>query len=346
MICGYIYKIEFPNGKHYIGQTTTSLEQRQEEHKKCAKNDNKNWLLYNALRKYEMVDTFAVIEIDKADTFKELCEKEIEYILTYNSYYMNKKGYNMTLGGEGTNGYVYTEEVKQKMSQSQKKFNEENPGAVKERFKNPEVRRKISKAQEKRFKNPEEIEKISKAQEKRFEKLEARQKLSQIHKKRLENPKARQQISEALKRYNENQEARQQKSKIMENYYQNTPDAIQKNRAAQLKYQQEHPEARQKMSELKKEFYKQNPQAKIEYGKKMKEYHNNPEAKKKILDIRGKNKPFDIFTVDGTFVKTFTYQFEAKEYLQKEYNITSTLKIGEVLAGNRISSAGFIFKYK
>ena len=29
---GSIYKIEFPNGKHYIGITTTSLEQRAKEH--------------------------------------------------------------------------------------------------------------------------------------------------------------------------------------------------------------------------------------------------------------------------------------------------------------------------
>jgi predicted GIY-YIG superfamily endonuclease len=85
---GYIYKIVFPNGKHYIGLTTTSLEQRTKEHKYCAKSGNTKWL-YNALRKYNMVETFELIEIDKSDTLKELCEKEIEYILEYNSYYIN-----------------------------------------------------------------------------------------------------------------------------------------------------------------------------------------------------------------------------------------------------------------
>ena len=49
---------------------------------------------------------------------------------------------------------------------------------------------------------------------------------------------------------------------------------------------------------------------------------------------------------DGTFIKTFTYQFEARAYLQEEFNITSTIKIGEVLCGNRNTSAGFKFKYK
>jgi len=119
MTFGYIYKIVFPNGKHYIGLTTTSLEQRQNEHKQTAKKGDIH-CLYNALRKYEMVDTFELIEIDTADTLEELCEKEIRYIIEYNSYYMNKNGYNMTYGGEGTTCYVYTEVFKQKMSEHKK----------------------------------------------------------------------------------------------------------------------------------------------------------------------------------------------------------------------------------
>ena len=372
MICGYIYKIEFSNGKHYIGITTTSLKQRQKEHKTCAKSGDIRYL-YNALRKYEMVDTFELIEIDTADTLKELCEKEIDYIQTYNSYYMNKNGYNMTLGGEGINGYVFTEEDKQKMSESQKKFNKENPEAAKEhgekmklyyqehpetakehsermkkRFEdNPELgkehgermknyyeetsgaRKKCSEAQKTRFENPEEIEKSSKAQLKRFE-----------------NPEAREKLSEVLKSYyKEHPEAKQKNSEALKIYYEN-PEARQKNREAQLKYQEEHPEARQKNSEAQKKRHQENPEARKEYGEKMKIYHKNPEAKKNILDIRGKNKLFDVFAVDGTFIKTFTYQFEAMEYLQEEYHITSRVKIGEVLSGKRNNSAGFVFKYK
>ena len=72
MSYGFIYKIEFPNGKHYIGLTTTSLEQRKSKHKSSARNKNNSNLLYNALRKYDMVDTFELIEIDKANTLEEL----------------------------------------------------------------------------------------------------------------------------------------------------------------------------------------------------------------------------------------------------------------------------------
>jgi hypothetical protein len=80
-------------------------------------------------------------------------------------------------------------------------------------------------------------------------------------------------------------------------------------------------------------------------AKKKKYYEDNPEEKKKILDSKGQNKPFDVFTKDGTFIHTFAYQYEAKEYLQKNYK-SSTIKIGQVLEGSRNSSAGFVFKYK
>jgi hypothetical protein len=50
-----------------------------------------------------------MIEIDNtARSIEELYEKEKVYIEQYNSYYKYKKGYNMTLGGEGNHGYVFT----------------------------------------------------------------------------------------------------------------------------------------------------------------------------------------------------------------------------------------------
>ena len=129
MSCGSIYKIQFPNGKHYIGLTTRSIEQRTKQHRLCAKSDD-NRCLYNAIRKYDMVDTFELIEIDTADTIEELCELEILYIQEYNSYYLNKTGYNMTFGGEGTNGYIHTEEDNLKNSERKKKYYKENPEVI------------------------------------------------------------------------------------------------------------------------------------------------------------------------------------------------------------------------
>ena len=111
------------------------------------------------------------------------------------------------------------------------------------------------------------------------------------------------------------------------------------------KYIEEHPEVIQQMSERIKKYYQENPEAKQKMSEiKKKYFKENQDARRK--SSKGQHKPFDVFTVDGIFIKTFTYQFEAKEYLQKEYNITSTIKISEVLAGNRKNSAGFVFKYK
>ena len=281
MTVGYIYKIHFPNEKHYIGLTTTSIKQRTREHKKSAKNGDTR-CVYNAIRKYEMVDTLELIVIDTADTLEELCEKEIRYIIEYNSYYINKNGYNMTCGGEGFNGYIYTEEDNKKNSERRIRYYEEHPEAGKEH----------SEKLKKHYENPEAIVKMSEVAKKYYENPEARQKCSQSQKKRFENP-----------------------------------EEIQKLCIAQQKRYED-------------------PQAGKEHSERLKKYYNeNPEARKKLSDGKGKNKPFDLFK-DGTFIKTFSYQFEAIEYLQKEHNIITTIKISAVLKGSRKSSAGFVFKYK
>ena len=338
MSCGYIYKIKFPNGKHYIGLTTTSLKRRQEQHKQCA-NQGDTKCLYNALRKYDMVDLFELIEIDTADTLKELCEKEIRYIEEYNSYYKNGNGYNMTYGGEGTNGYVFTEEDKQKRSEITKKYFKDNPEAGKEHseiminyFKNPEVRVKHSDMKKKYYEdNPDARKKISEAQKKYHE----------------DNPDAGKEHSERLKKYYEdNPDAGKEHSERHTKYFEN-PDVRQKHSESLKKYHEDNPDAGKEHGKVLKTIYENNPEKRQKHSEiKKKYYEENPDARQKLSDGKGKNKQFDVFTVDGTFIKTFAYQFEAREYLQKEHHITSTIKISEVLEGHRKSSAGFVFKYK
>ena len=157
MVCGYIYKISFPNGKCYIG-LTNNLNRRWYEHNRYAKVGNTRYI-YKALRKYNMIDTFQMIVIDTAETEKELCEKEIAHIEIHNSHYISGNGYNMTDGGDSANGYEFTEKDRQKMSESQKKRFKDNPEAgkahgeyMKKRFiDNPELRQIYSEAQKKRF---------------------------------------------------------------------------------------------------------------------------------------------------------------------------------------------------
>uniref|UniRef100_A0A6C0J0I0 GIY-YIG domain-containing protein n=1 Tax=viral metagenome TaxID=1070528 RepID=A0A6C0J0I0_9ZZZZ len=372
MSVGSIYKIEFPNGKNYIGLTSRSLEDRQKEHKICAKSDDTK-CLYKALRKYEMVDTFELVEIDTADTLEELCEKEIGYILSYNSYYMDGNGYNMTYGGEGFNGYVYTEEDNRKNSERRKQYFEDNPEAretcskaQKKRFENPEARKKSSESGIKRFENPDEREKHCIRMKKRFEdNPELRENLSELKKKYYEdnpeaikkmserrkqyfedNPEARETCSKAQKKRFENPDERAKNTESSRNYWNRNETAKQNARDRTTKYHKEHPELGVAHGEIMKKKYEDNPEMRKKQSEAQKKRFENPEHKKKILDTRGKNKPFDVSKIDGTFIKTFNYVFEATEYLQKEHNITSLIKVGEVLNGNRNSSAGFVFKYK
>jgi hypothetical protein len=109
------------------------------------------------------------------------------------------------------------------------------------------------------------------------------------------------------------------------------------------------PAERLKTSEAGKKYYRDNPDARrktSEAGKKY--YENNPDARRKLSDGKGKNKQFDIFKKDGTYIKSFNYQFEAREYLQKTYftDIKTHIDISAVLRGKKNSSHGFVFKYK
>jgi uncharacterized protein YdhG (YjbR/CyaY superfamily) len=374
MSFGYIYKIVFPHGKHYIGLTSRSLKQRQREHKCSAQNGATN-LVYNALRFYNMVETFELIEIDTADTSDELCELEIGYILIYNSHYIDGYGYNMTYGGEGMNGYVITEEDRQQMSESQLK-----------RFEVPGAREEHCIIMNKRFDdNPELRQRMSELKTEHYEKHpELRQRMSEIkkeyhathpeagkeHSERMKeyfatHPEAIQKNSEALKKYHkEHPEARQQMSEIKNEYYATHPEAGQKISESLNMHYANHPETRekcsesqqkrfakpeeiQKCSEAQKKRFEDNPDERQKISERMKKrFKDNPECLKKKLDTQGLNKLFDVSKKDGTFIETFTYQFEARKYLQKEHHITSDIKIGEVLAGKRGSSAGFVFKYK
>jgi hypothetical protein len=147
-----------------------------------------------------------------------------------------------------------------------------------------------------------------------------------------------------LKIYWENPEAREQMSEILKKYYEEHPEARKEHSEKMKKYFEENPDAGKEHSEKMKQYYKETPGA-LQKNREAQKNRSSEWIKKK-LDIEGYNKPFDIFTSDGTFIKTFTYQFEAKEYLQKEHNITSNISMRAVLAGRLKSSAGFVFKYK
>jgi len=152
-------------------------------------------------------------------------------------------------------------------------------------------------------------------------------------------------MSDTMKKYIEDHpEVREQMSERSNKYW---ADPEARDQAKERATKQWDEQARKDKSETVKKYYADNPEAGKEYGEKMKKFWADPEVKRKRADKLGQNKPFNVFKCDdNSLVGEFTYQFEANDYLQKEYNITSNIKISAVLGGNRTSSHGFTFKYK
>lgn len=95
---GFIYKITNKvNNMSYIGQTRYSVEFRWRQH--LHKKDNTYF--HNALRKYGP-ESFTVETLEECDSDK-LNEREMFYIAKYNTF---KKGYNLTIGGDGNRRLV------------------------------------------------------------------------------------------------------------------------------------------------------------------------------------------------------------------------------------------------
>jgi len=112
---GLIYKATNKiNGKSYIGQTQTSLNDRISKHFYSVRH-NSNLHFHNALRKYDFDWTI----IEKCKSKVELDKKECCYIEQYNTF---DDGYNLTKGGDaGTFGHKHSKETKKKMSKIAKK---------------------------------------------------------------------------------------------------------------------------------------------------------------------------------------------------------------------------------
>jgi len=99
-------------GKSYIGQTTKDLNSRI--HKHIISSKNPKLLFHRTINKYGF-DSFKweIIE-SNLKNIKELNEKEIFYVIKYDTYYPN--GYNLSIGGGSNSGYHHSEETRKMFS--------------------------------------------------------------------------------------------------------------------------------------------------------------------------------------------------------------------------------------
>ena len=111
MISGklYIHKNKI-NGKCYVGKTTMKPERR------CGPNGSSYVTctqFYNAIKKYGWENFEHIILPAIYNSIEELDIAEISLIAELDSY---NNGYNCTLGGGGSIGYVVSDETKKKLS--------------------------------------------------------------------------------------------------------------------------------------------------------------------------------------------------------------------------------------
>lgn len=112
-----VYKITSKvNGKIYIGITIQGVDTRWMKH--CSDAECQSpFPIHNAIRKYGKENfQIEVIEIIEDEDFDYLKEREKYWIQEFDSY-NREKGYNLTIGGDGTFGRFHSEETKEKIRQ-------------------------------------------------------------------------------------------------------------------------------------------------------------------------------------------------------------------------------------
>jgi len=118
----FVYKIKnILNNKSYIGWTSKTVDFRWNEHKSDALKFRDNRKFYNAIRKYG-TNSWDVTTLCEVENKEDALKKEIEFIVFYDSY---NNGYNSTLGGDGNNGIIMSDEQIKKSSLTRRSLNKE-----------------------------------------------------------------------------------------------------------------------------------------------------------------------------------------------------------------------------
>ena len=105
-----------PSGKNYVGQAV-DLENRKSQFKRL-KNKYGGVAIDNARRKYSDFTKWKYQVLEECE-IEKLDDRE-EYWIEYYDSHNPQKGYNLTLGGGGSRGYIASEEARKKISNALK----------------------------------------------------------------------------------------------------------------------------------------------------------------------------------------------------------------------------------
>lgn len=345
-VYGIIYLHESPSGGIYVGQTIFSIDDRKKQHIEDA-NRGSPYIFHNAIRKYG-IDNFTSMIIAVAYSKEELNDLEIYYIKYYNSYYKNddgtnnNKGYNMTRGGEGTNGYIYTDEDKLKLSLSLKKY-----------YSNPDNRKKNAERQREYIKrHPEAAERHRRFMKEYMNRPENKERSRKVFEEyRINNPNA---TSEQQKDIWQRDGYKEKMSNIQQEVYNNKSNE-EKERIKSILGSGDHTEHYRILKELKntkeekERFAELMKNDKLLYPEKYenaklkrKETMNTSEFKENMSKKKRKYlKLFQVFK-NGEVIGEFDNVVDCKKYL----NTKTTPSIKKCLNGDLTQSLGYTFKYK
>ncbi len=111
---GYIYLLSNTLGYSYVGKTTKTVDERFKEHCKNALYGLNANLITTAMRKYG-IESFAVTELTSSNDAESLDSLERQYIQTLKTHINESPfGLNATVGGQGTSGYSWRDESREK----------------------------------------------------------------------------------------------------------------------------------------------------------------------------------------------------------------------------------------
>lgn len=192
-----VYMHISPSDKRYIGITSQNVNKRWQDGK--GYRNNKHFT--NAINKYGW-NNFQHIIIVKGLSEDEAKWLEIELIKEWDSANSNR-GYNISLGGEGSNGCKLSEETKRKMSKAKKEYNPWDNKTIEEKEK---TKKKISESHKGKQCSEKTKRKMSESHKgennpnygKQFSD-EHKRKLSESHKDKKLSNKHKEKIGKAIK---------------------------------------------------------------------------------------------------------------------------------------------------
>jgi len=195
---GYIYKITNPSGKIYIGKTTDILR-RYNNH--LSTKNKKQSLINNSINKYGLENhDFMIMD---SVPFENLSNAEQFYIAICKSYRgENINGMNLTIGGDGTQGYKMSNATKSKIAKK----------AI-GRVATKETKEKLSAINKNKIVSEETKHKMSESNRARWTNIEFREKMLRVHVGRKRSAETCKKISEKAKGRPTSDAAREKMSK-------------------------------------------------------------------------------------------------------------------------------------